>query len=61
MSRELPLGKYEFYPFEFDKEKTSTLEELQELLRKAKAKTAKDVKTLSRSTGRRQPRRKRGG
>jgi len=51
MSQELQLGKYEFYPYEFDKSDTPTLEELVELLSKRKAKTRKDVKTPSRSLG----------
>lgn len=58
MSQELQLGKYEFYPYEFDKSKTPTLEELEELLRRFRAKHKKDVKTLSRSLKRRQSRRK---
>lgn len=58
---ELQLGKYEFYPYEFDKSKTPTLEDLKELLRKAKAKSEKDVKTPSRSIDRRRPGRKRRG
>jgi len=58
---ELQLGKYEFYPYEFDASTGPTLEELREMLRKAKAKTGKDVKTPSRSIGRRRPRRKRRG
>ena len=37
MSQELQLGKYEFYPYEFDKDKTSALEDLKKLLKKAKA------------------------
>ena len=37
MSQELQLGKYEFYPYEFDKDKTPTLEDLKKLLKKAKA------------------------
>jgi hypothetical protein len=41
----LQLGKYEFYPYEFDKCETLTLEDLKELLRKAKARREKDVKT----------------
>lgn len=47
MSQELQLGKYEFYPYEFDKSKTPTLDDLRELLRKAKARRQKDVKTPS--------------
>ena len=74
---ELQLGKYEFYPYEFDKSETPTLQELMECLEKAKsrvrtgidrdwvskakAKTGKDVKTPSRSIGQRRPRRKRRG
>ncbi|MCA1588838.1 MAG: hypothetical protein LC730_05510 [Acidobacteria bacterium] len=34
---ELQLGKYEFYPYELDKDKTPTLEDLKKLLKKAKA------------------------
>ena len=58
MSQELKLGKYEYYPYEFDNNETPTLEELREMLRKAKANTGKDVKTPSRSIDRRRPRRK---
>jgi len=58
---ELRLGKYEFYPYEFDKSETPTLEELKELLRKAKARNDEDVKTPSRAVDRRRPRRKRRG
>ena len=61
MSQELQLGKYEFYPYEFDKSETSTLDELRKMLRKAKAKNGKDVKTPSRSVGQRRPCRKRRG
>lgn len=59
MSQELVLGKYEFYPYpkEF-REPPPTLEELVELLRKAKAKSEKDVKTPSRSLDGHRPRRK---
>ena len=70
---ELQLGKYEFYPYEFERSETPTLEELMELLEKAKsrvrtgsdsdwvfsrtkAKTGKNVKTPSRSTGQRRKR-----
>lgn len=49
MSQELQLGKYEFYPYEFDKDETPTLEELKKLLRKAKVTSDRDVKTPSRS------------
>lgn len=62
MSQELVLGKYEFYPYEFDENReVPSLEELVELLRKAKAKTGKDVETSSRSLNRRRPRRKTTG
>jgi hypothetical protein len=54
---ELQLGKYEFYPYPKELIDTSpTLEELIELLRRAKADGEKDVKTPSRSVDRRQPR-----
>lgn len=58
----LVVGKYEFYPYpnEFMKP-PPTLEDLLELLQKAKAKGGKDVKTPSRSLGRYRPRRKRRG
>ncbi len=56
---ELQLGKYEFYPYEFDAGHAPTLEELREMLRRAKAKSEKDVETPSRSIGQRRPRRKR--
>ncbi len=46
MSQELQLGKYEFYPYpEEFRDPPPTLEELVELLRKAKAGSEKDVKT----------------
>jgi hypothetical protein len=62
MSQELQLGKYEFYPHPKElREPPPTLEELVELLQKAKARSKKDVKTPSRSLGRRRPRRKRCG
>jgi hypothetical protein len=51
MSQELQLGKYEFYPYEFDKSKTLTLEDLKELRKKAKSKGGKGVKIRSRSVG----------
>ena len=50
-SQELQLGKYEFYPYESELSTEPTLEELREMLRKAKAKTEKNVKTPSRSIG----------
>jgi hypothetical protein len=37
MSQELQLGRYEFYPYEFDEDKTPTLEDLKKLQKKAKA------------------------
>ena len=54
MSQELQLGKYEFYPYEFDEDgEVPSLEELLEFLKSpAKAKTGKDVKTPSRSLDR---------
>ena len=54
---ELQLGKYEFYPYEFERSETPTLEELMEWLEKAKSRSRKDIKTPTRSTGKRQPRR----
>lgn len=62
MSQELQLGKYEFYPYpkEF-REPPPTLDELVELLRKAKARSAKHVKTPSHLSRQRQLRRKRRG
>ena len=66
---ELQLGKYEFYPYEFDGSEPPTLEELMEWLAKAKgrvrtgsdsdwvskgiAKIGKEVNTPSRSIGKR--------
>ncbi len=58
---ELQLGKYEFYPYEFDAERAPTLDQLLEMLGKAKARTGKDAETPSRSIGQRRPRRKRRG
>jgi len=56
MSQELQLGKYEFHPYEFDAGQALTMEELSEMLRKAKAKSEKDVETPSRSISRRRHR-----
>jgi hypothetical protein len=61
MSQELKLGKYEFYPYEFDADKTPTLDELKEFLRKASSKKEKDVETPLPNRKRRRPRRKRRG
>ncbi len=62
MSQQLVLGKYEFYPYPKElREPYPTLEEMVELLRKAKASREKDVKTPSRDLDRRRPRRKRRG
>ena len=59
---DLVVGKYKFYPCPKESiEPSPTLEELVELLREAKAKSEKDVKTSSQSVGRRQPRRERRG
>ena len=71
---DLQLGKYEFYPYEFDMSEPPTLEELMELLAKAKsrvragsdsdwvskakAKIGKDINTPSRSIGKRRGRRR---
>lgn len=55
--KELQLGKYEFYPYpEEFRDPSLTLEELIELMRRAKADGEKDVKTPSRSVDRRRPR-----
>jgi hypothetical protein len=43
MSQELRIGKYEFYPYEFDKNQTPTLEDLRKLLKKAKARRRKSI------------------
>lgn len=62
MSEELQLGKYEFYPYPKESiESPPSLEELVELLRKAKANGGKDVKKPSRSLDRSRTRRKRRG
>lgn len=62
MSKELQLGKYEFYPYPQElRDPSPTLEELAELLLKAKAGSEKGVKTPSRSIDRRRPRRKQRG
>jgi len=57
---ELQLGKYEFYPYpdEFI-EPPRTLEELVELMRKAKAESEKDAKAPSISRRQSRSRRKR--
>ena len=41
---EIQLGKYEFYPYEFDKSETPTLEDLKKLLKKIKAEKRKSSK-----------------
>lgn len=41
MSQQLVVGKYKFYPYERDRERTVTLGELEELLKKAKASKGK--------------------
>ncbi len=53
MSQQLVVGKYKFYPYERDRERTVTVEELEELLKKTKAGIEKTVKGKSRSKGRR--------
>ncbi|CAN5566558.1 hypothetical protein BH18ACI3_BH18ACI3_11410 [soil metagenome] len=59
---ELVIGKYKFYPYDFDASTTPTLEELREMLRRrAEARSEKDVQTPSRSIGQHRPRRKRRG
>jgi len=59
---ELIIGKYKFYPYPKElREPSPTLEELVELLQKAKAGSEKDVKTPSRSLDRRRSRRKQRG
>ena len=45
MTQELQLGKYEFYPYEFDRDKTPTLEDLKKLLKKAELRSRKKSKT----------------
>ncbi len=49
---DLVVGKYKFYPYERDLERTATLEELKELLRKSKARVEKAGKGKSRSKDR---------
>jgi len=44
MTQELQLGKYEFYPYEFDKDKIPTLEDLKKLLKEAKSRSRKALK-----------------
>lgn len=61
MSQQLVVGKYKFYPYEIDKGRTPTSDDLKELLGKLTAKNEKDVKTPSRSLDRCRPRRKRRG
>lgn len=47
MSQELQLGKYKFYPYEFDNRKTPTLEEIVELWEKIRKKKARPKKSVS--------------
>lgn len=56
MSQELQLGKYEFYPYELDKSKTPTLEELKTLLRKARADKKRTPSQPSTAGAKRRPR-----
>lgn len=51
MSQELQLGKYEFYPYEFEKEIAHSLEELVELLEKAKSRNRTLRKRTQRTPG----------
>lgn len=53
MSQEVQLGKYEFYPCEFDNSTTLTLEELKDLLRKARADNKKAVNSRSKRVAKR--------
>lgn len=46
---ELIVGKYKFYPYEFDKKETQTLGELVERWKKIKAKKARPKKSASRA------------
>ncbi len=48
MSQELKKGKYEFYPYEFDKSNNPTLDDLKEWLKKAK--TDNKIRTIWHST-----------
>jgi hypothetical protein len=56
---ELIVGKYKFYQYEIDGRKTETLNGLKALLRQAKAKSKRDVKTPSKSVDKLKPRRER--
>lgn len=42
---ELIIGKYKFYPYEFDKRKTLTLEEMNERLEKIKSSKTRKKKS----------------
>ena len=42
---ELVVGKYEFHPYELDKNKTLTLDDLKKFLKKAKAPNSKSAKS----------------
>lgn len=44
---ELIVGRYKFYPYEFDKRETPTLEELVERLEKIRKKKARPKKSVS--------------
>lgn len=50
MSQELQLGKYEFYPYEFDENNVQTLEELLERLERKKATNRKSAAVLRKRT-----------
>ena len=52
---ELVLGKYEFYPYELEKDKTPALEDLKDLLRKARADNKKTTGRRSRPVIKRGP------
>lgn len=48
MSQELQLGKYTFYPHEFDKSETPTLDDLKNLLKKRKNEKRKSSRSNER-------------
>lgn len=40
----MQIGKYEFYPYEFDNDKTATLEDLEKLLKKVRVGKQKSLR-----------------
>lgn len=53
MSQQLVVGKYKFYPYERESERAVTLDDLEKLIKKSRARIARDGKTGPRSKSRR--------